>query len=104
MMKKLIAAVLAAALLFALAACEKHSNEKVEAGKPEEEILVGAWEKVESPVVTGELKDLIEKAQKDLTGAGYVPVAYLATQTVAGRNHAVLCRVTDRRSSCRERV
>ena len=43
MMKKLIAAVLAAALLFALAACEKHSNEKVEAGKPEEEKLVGAW-------------------------------------------------------------
>ena len=94
MMKKLIAAVLAAALLFALTACGKNSNEKVEAGKPEEEKLVGAWEKAESPVVTGELKGLIEKAQKNLTGAGYVPVAYLATQTVAGRNHAVLCRVT----------
>ena len=62
-MKKLIAAVLAAVLLFALTACGQNSNEKVEAGKPEEEKLVGAWEKAESPVVTGELKDLIENAE-----------------------------------------
>ncbi len=93
-MKKLIAAVLAAALLLALAACGQKNDEKVKAGKTEEEEPVGAWEKTESPVITDELKDLVEKAQKDLTGAGYVPVAYLATQIVAGRNHAVLCRVT----------
>ena len=92
-MKKLIAGILAAALLLALTACGQKSDEKVEAGKTEEE-LVGAWEKAESPVVTDELKDLVERAQKDLTGASYVPVAYLATQIVAGRNHAVLCRVT----------
>ena len=97
-MKKLFAALLAAAVLFSLAACGQKNEGKVsagskDAGKTEEETLLGGWEKTESPEVTDELKDLIEKAQKDLAGASYTPVAYLATQVVAGKNHAVLCRV-----------
>ena len=96
-MKKLLAAVLAASLLLGLAACGQRKDGKDTVGKnpekPEEETLLGGWERTESPAVTDELNTLMEKALKDLDGASYTPVAYLATQVVAGRNHAVLCRV-----------
>ena len=93
-MKKWIAAVLAAVLAFALAACGQKNAEKVETGTTEGEKTVGAWEITESPTVTEELRDLVEKAQEGLTGARYVPVACLASQVVAGKNCAVLCRMT----------
>ena len=96
-MKKLFVALLAAALLISIAACGQKNQEKdpgkEDPGTPDEETLLGAWERTESPVVTEELKTMMETAQKDLTGAKYTPVAYLATQVVAGRNHAVLCRL-----------
>ena len=39
-----------------------------------------------SPVITDELKEVVEKANNN-----YTPVAYVASQVVAGTNHLVLC-------------
>ena len=54
--------------------------------------LLGGWEKADSPVITDEIKALVEKASAHLTGAEYTPVAYLGSQIVAGTNHLILCR------------
>lgn len=108
-MKKLLALLLCAALLTALAACgqskepapEEESAETTEAAEtaetdavPEENApLLGGWEAAESPVVPDDVKALLEQAAESRTEATYIPVAYLASQVVAGRNHAILCRM-----------
>lgn len=55
--------------------------------------ILGGWTRPESPVVTDEIRALLEKATEGLVGARYVPAAYLGSQLVAGKNHAILCRV-----------
>ncbi len=55
--------------------------------------MTGAYEST-SPEVTDELRALVEKATSGLVGATYEPVAYVASQVVAGVNHKVLCKVT----------
>ena len=55
-------------------------------------LLVGGWEKADSPVITEDMKALVEKASANLTGTVYTPAAYLARQVVAGTNHLFLCR------------
>ncbi|MGT2910839.1 hypothetical protein ACVR1I_03865 [Streptococcus cameli] len=54
----------------------------------------GAFEKAESVIVTPQMTSLVKKATEDMTGATYEPVAYLASQVVAGTNHLILCKVT----------
>ena len=54
--------------------------------------LMGGWTPSEDPTVTEELKALFEKGTETLTGIDYIPVAYLGSQVVAGRNHAFLCK------------
>ena len=44
--------------------------------------------------ITDEVKELVKKATAELDGAEYTPVAYLATQVVAGTNHLILCKKT----------
>ena len=76
-MKKLIALLLVALVTFSFASAET---------------LSGGWSASEDPTVTEELKALFEKGTETLTGASYIPVAYLGSQVVAGRNHAFLCQ------------
>ncbi|MCR5566761.1 MAG: hypothetical protein K6F61_07895 [Clostridiales bacterium] len=78
-MKKLIALALIM-LLLASAACAEGP-------------VTGGWTPSGDPAVTEELKDLFEQGTAALTGAGYIPVAYLGSQVVAGTNYAFLCRV-----------
>ena len=67
---------------------------------PEEEAVfapgtfTGGWAAAEDWTVTDRLAGLIGKAQEQLAGVDYVPVAYLGSQVVAGANHAVLCRAS----------
>lgn len=61
---------------------------------PEDIPLAGGWSKTDSPEITEEIKALLEKATADMVGAAYTPVAYIGSQVVAGRNHAVLCTIT----------
>ena len=52
----------------------------------------GGWEYAESCEITDALKKVMEKATETLTGAVYEPVAYIGSQVVAGKNHAILCK------------
>ena len=77
-MKKWIALTLVL-LLLASAACAEGP-------------LSGGWTPAEDPTVTETLKNLFSQGTAAITGIGYVPVAYLGSQVVAGRNHAFLCQ------------
>ena len=77
-MKKLTVLLLALLLALSASACA--------------ETLAGGWTPSEDPAVTEELQALFEKGTETLTGANYIPVAYLGSQVVAGRNHAFLCQ------------
>ena len=52
--------------------------------------LAGGWTYAEDPAVTEEVRDLLRRAVTGLVGTTYEPVAYLGSQVVAGRNHALL--------------
>lgn len=52
----------------------------------------GGWTKADSPAITDDFNAVFDKATSALTGMQYVPVAYLASQVVAGTNHCVLCK------------
>ena len=76
-MKKLISLLLVMLMMFTAASAET---------------LSGGWTASDDPTVTEELKALFEKGTETLTGASYIPVAYLGSQVVAGTNHAFLCQ------------
>lgn len=90
-MKKVLALLLAAMLGISLAACGKGKNDT-----SSEDVggLTGGWENSDSPVVTDEVKAVLEKATAEMTGATYEPVAYIGSQVVAGTNHRILCKMT----------
>ena len=58
------------------------------------EPLAGSWMPSESPEITEELQALFDKGLDDLVGVGYMPVAYLGSQVVAGTNHCFLAQAT----------
>jgi len=60
------------------------------------EPLAGGWS-LFSDFPAAELPEALQKGFDDnfgLVGASYQPVLYLGTQTVAGLNHLVLCKIT----------
>ena len=91
-MKKIIAAMLAALMLFAFAACSESGTENGETAG--ETLVLGGFTLADSPVITDEVSALVEKATSELVGAEYKPVAYIARQIVAGTNHLILCEIT----------
>lgn len=99
-MKHMIAILLTFAMVLSLTACgQKPENQPVDGSAAAEQSTslalpaTGGWERPASPVVTDEVKALLDKALENLDGATYSPVACLGTQVVAGTNHALLCRV-----------
>ena len=56
--------------------------------------MTGGWQAAEDPAVTEERQAIFDKGLEGLVGVGYVPVAYLGSQVVAGTNHAFLCQGT----------
>jgi hypothetical protein len=56
--------------------------------------LVGGWSTTDSTEITDDVRAVFDKATQGLTGVDYEPVAYLGSQIVAGKNHAILCRAT----------
>lgn len=91
-MKKFVI-VIAVITAAALALCVTGCGKKDQLGSSEKPI-VGGWTLTGSPVVTPEVQALMDKALEGFTGAMYKPVAYVATQVVAGTNHLLLCTVT----------
>lgn len=101
-MKKTLALILATALIVTVfAGCNSNSIKQALSGKEPESIasdaegssteLLGGWVKAETPEITDEFMKIFNKATETLTGVEYTPVAYIASQVVAGRNHCVLC-------------
>ncbi len=68
------------------------TDDAEEAEEMDVTILPGGWQKAESPVITDELREIFDKAMEGLVGARYIPVAYIGTQLVSGRNYAIFCR------------
>lgn len=56
----------------------------------EEDVLVGGFQRAESPVITDEIKEMCDIAFRGREGAQYTPVALLGEQVVAGMNYAIL--------------
>ena len=96
-MKKLLSVILCLSLLAASAlvftGCGKQNKGKETADDIENTVEIdGGWTRTGSPVITDDLKKAFEKAVSELDGVDYTPVAYLASQVVAGTNHCVLCK------------
>lgn len=60
----------------------------------DKEYICGGFTLSDDTEVKDEIKELMEKALADSTGANYDPIAYLGSQVVAGTNHAILCKAT----------
>lgn len=102
-MKKILSILLCVAMIaaacIAFSACGKQNDGKTddtgagsEIEQPDE--IAGGMNKADSPEITDEFKKVFEKATAELVGVEYTPVAYLASQVVAGTNHCVLCKAT----------
>ena len=95
-MKKLMILMLILQLVVALVACgvpKTFPSLDVTDEPTSPDVVVGGWTTAESPVVTDEVRTLLKKATENLLGVQYTPVAYVASQVVAGTNHLVLCRI-----------
>ena len=99
-MKKIIgitALILSVVMMMTLFTCcgkqeeEKLPTEIIEDGPS---TIVGGWQKADSPVITEEFQKVFDKATEALAGEEFTPVAYIASQVVAGKNHCVLCKAT----------
>ena len=88
-MKKMLLVLLSSLIVSTLcltgAACSCKKND------PQEPALAGGWTRASSPVITSNIQALFDKATLGLVGTRYKPVAYLASQVVAGTNHLFLC-------------
>lgn len=98
-MKKALSIIICLSLIAAgaivFAACGKQEEENESTGDIESGgEIVGGWKTSDSPVITDDFKKVFDMALSGLEGVDYTPVAYLASQVVAGMNHCVLCKAT----------
>ena len=102
-MKKILVLLLVVLLLLSTAACGAKSDqgkqEETEPAKTEaeatqavDEPIDGGWTDAQTTEITDEVKAMFDKINETMTGAYYVPIAYLESQVVAGTNHLVLCK------------
>ena len=89
-MKKILALIMILTLIFTFAACG--GSKTGEPAAEGEGGIAGGWTRADSPELTEEQLALFEKAFEGMTGADYIPVAYVASQVVAGTNHLFLVR------------
>ena len=89
-MKKLISIVAAVLMVLTMLCGAALAEEQTKAGLG----VVGGWTVAEDPTVTEEIQALTDKGVEGLLGVHYVPIAYLGSQMVGGKNHAVLCQAT----------
>ncbi len=80
-MKKTIAILLAAMMLFAVTCC---------CAEP----VLGGWSVAENTGITEENQAVFDKAMEGLVGVNYKHIAYLGSQVVAGTNHCFLATAT----------
>ena len=98
MMKKLIALILVLAMVFCMAACGSSGSEEAEteAESNPEEAVSGGWEMAsnDAAALPEEVQKAFDSATEKLDGNDLKPVAYVASQVVAGMNYMILCEST----------
>lgn len=57
-------------------------------------VILDGWSASDDQKITPKQKAVFDKALEELVGVNYEPVAYLASQVVAGTNHCFLCKAT----------
>lgn len=97
MMKKLLVLLIALTMIITFAACgsDKQTEEAETATDVEAaESLDGGWEFTdhEAAALPEEVRTAFDKAVEQFTGSELKPVAYIASQVVAGTNHMILCQ------------
>ena len=95
-MKKAVSFILClsliAACILVFASCGKPNNDNTTAAGTESGgEIAGGWARADSPVITDDFRKVFDKAVAEFD-VDYTPVAYLASQIVAGTNHCVLCK------------
>ncbi len=96
MLKKLSSILLILIMITVITACGS-SNETVQNETPEEtevtEAKSGGWELYdnEANVLPDTVQEAFDKAVEKFTGSELKPVAYVASQVVAGTNYMILC-------------
>ena len=94
-MKRKIASIcLAVSLMMVCVGCSDKEPATDDSKNQESEQLSGGWADSKSTELTQEQKDIFAKAL-ETSGGDYTPIAYLASQVVAGTNHSFLCKSGD---------
>ena len=94
MLKKLSVVLLAFVLLFVMAACGSSDQTSENAsGTETSEPVAGGWELFDNKtnVLPEDVQASFDKASETFTGSELKPVAYVASQVVAGTNYMILC-------------
>ena len=96
MFKKLCSIFLAAAVLITVSACGStgQSSGDEKSGESENtEAVTGGWELYDNKanVLPDDVQAAFDKAAETYTGSELKPVAYVASQVVAGTNYMILC-------------
>ena len=92
-----LSTTLAVALMMGCIGCGSEKATTNDTSKQDEQ-LSGGWENSASKDLTQEQKDVFAKALEK-SGGDYTPIAYLASQVVAGTNHSFLCKSGDNKYS-----
>ena len=96
MLKKLSVVLLAFVLLFVMAAFGSSDQTSENTSETEtSEPVAGGWELFDNKtnVLPEDVQASFDKASETFTGSELKPVAYVASQVVAGTNYMILCEV-----------
>ena len=94
MLKKLSVVLLAFVLLFVMATCgSSDQTSENTSGTETSEPVTGGWELFDNKtnVLPEDVQASFDKASETFTGSELKPVAYVASQVVAGTNYMILC-------------
>lgn len=96
MFKRLFVVVLALAMAFVVSACgqsEQPSDNGQSGGSEGSQAVVGGWALFDNKacVLPEDVQVAFDKAYETYTGSELKPVAYVASQVVAGMNYMILC-------------
>lgn len=94
MLKKLSVVLLAFVLLFVMATCgSSDQTSENTSGAETSEPVAGGWELFDNKtnVLPEDVQASFDKASETFTGSELKPVAYVASQVVAGTNYMILC-------------
>ena len=94
MLKKLSVVLLAFVLLFVMATCgSSDQTSENTSGTETSEPVAGGWKLFDNKtnVLPEDVQASFDKASETFTGSELKPVAYVASQVVAGTNYMILC-------------